>query len=347
MSKDDDDHPITEMLSIIAKAGIGLLPGGGTISAGFEAIQLLNKQAAKQMKRRSEIKYSEFISSLFKGEIGPKISEFLTADDYYALLSGCMADMENEKAKYYGKLAVAIGRGAVTGSSRRYMILTLTQLSEAQLQMLRKSFIARHYEIRPAVGVGNLGGKEILELRNAVQELEYNDLHARSLYTERKLTKLVDDLVCSCFESYELTPDAIGHVAWYLGRLNIISDTDDVNLILALIDQCQISAIKTSQSTIFNLDQGFPINTISHQVLVMSREQGPDYLLNLVEYVKPSDLIIVICYGHEQLVRQYYPNSIIIDAIKISTVEVTELVIKKIKPFLKDQWYLRRPACAF
>ncbi len=96
----DGEHPLTELISIAAKAGIGLLPGGGLLTAGYEGLQLLSNQAAAQMERRSEKRYQEFIQSVFAGEVTPEVTEHLTADDYTALLSGCMADMENEKAKW-------------------------------------------------------------------------------------------------------------------------------------------------------------------------------------------------------------------------------------------------------
>ncbi|AOE85922.1 hypothetical protein [Pseudomonas sp. TCU-HL1] len=174
MGKDNEVHPLTELLTIAAKAGIGLLPGGGTLTAAFEAVHLLSGQAAKQMEKRAEARFGEFITNVFNGNVTPSLTESLTADDYHALLSGCMADMENEKAKYYGKLTAAIGRGEVTGSARRFLILMLTQLSESQLQMLRRSLIALHYKMRPAQGAGNLGGEEILQITDVIRDLVRN-----------------------------------------------------------------------------------------------------------------------------------------------------------------------------
>lgn len=172
----DREHPLTELISIAAKAGVGLLPGGGLLTAGYESLQILSKQAAIQMERRTEKRYEEFIKNVFEGEVTPEVTQHLTADDYTALLSGCMNDMENEKAKYYGRLAAAIGRGEIKGNSRRFMIITLSQLSEIQLQMLRKSFIASQFSLRPSQGSGQLDAIQILQISDPIQNHEYNDL---------------------------------------------------------------------------------------------------------------------------------------------------------------------------
>lgn len=307
-----------------------MLPGGGTIVAGFDAIQLLSKQIAKQMDRRTELRYTEFISNLFEGEITPEASEFLTADDFYALLSGCMADMENEKAKYYGKLASAIGKGEITGSSRRYIILILTQLSEAQLQMLRKSFISSQYKIQPAAGAGNLNEIDILALSDDVQHFEFKDLQAKSLYSEGQLTSFAVDLVRACYDSRELTPCAIGHIAWAPESLDILFDSGETKILLALIDRCWRSAMHSSNNNVLSLKREFFTSSSLPKVLIMCNEDPSSYLPNLVNHIDSPDLIIVSCHDNEQLIRQYYPDVIIISAIKKSANETAELVMKKV-----------------
>lgn len=34
----DAEHPLTELISIAAKAGIGMLPGGGLLTASYEGL---------------------------------------------------------------------------------------------------------------------------------------------------------------------------------------------------------------------------------------------------------------------------------------------------------------------
>ena len=50
---DDQEHPLSKLIAIATKAGIGLLPGGGLLTAGFEGIQLLSEEGVKQMERRT------------------------------------------------------------------------------------------------------------------------------------------------------------------------------------------------------------------------------------------------------------------------------------------------------
>ena len=39
----DAEHPLSELISIAAKAGLGLLPGGGLLTADYEGLQLLRR----------------------------------------------------------------------------------------------------------------------------------------------------------------------------------------------------------------------------------------------------------------------------------------------------------------
>lgn len=251
----DREHPLTELISIAAKAGVGLLPGGGLLTAGYESLQILSKQAAIQMERRTEKRYEEFIKNVFEGEVTPEVTQHLTADDYTALLSGCMNDMENEKAKYYGRLAAAIGRGEIKGNSRRFMIITLSQLSEIQLQMLRKSFIASQFSLRPSQGSGQLDAIQILQISDPIQNHEYNDLVSRSLYDTDKLSDLAKDLVKACFDPQELQPAAIGHLEWYPRIVDIIFDSNKTDLVFSLIDACWASAIRSTNRGIQMIDR--------------------------------------------------------------------------------------------
>ncbi|MFU6384566.1 hypothetical protein ACM78Z_26910 [Pseudomonas aeruginosa] len=335
MSKEDEVHPVTELMLMAAKAGISLLPAGGLITAGLEAVRLLSQQAAKQMEQRTEARFSEFISCVFNGEVSPEVTEFLTVDDYHALLSGCVTDMENEKAKYYGRLAAAIGKGLVTGSARRYMILTLTQLSEAQLQMLRRSLIAVQYKMRPVQGSGNLEGEELLQLSDAVHELEYKDLQAKSLYADGKLTQLAADFVRACFVCEELTPESIGQVRWYPRYLDMVFDSNEGDLIIALGRKCWLNAVHASNRHVSTLDRGLFVPAISPRVMIMRRGGTPDYLPNLTQYLKADDVLFVTYHDYEKLIRQYYPSSEIIDASGQSAEEVAERVMVKIKAIIE------------
>lgn len=182
------------------------------LTAGYEGLQLLSNQAAAQMERRSEKRYQEFIQSVFAGEVTPEVTEQLTADDYTALLSGCMADMENEKAKYYGRLAAAIGRGEVQGKSRLFLIITLSQVSDEQLQILRRSYVATRFDLKPSQGNGHVDPLEILHLSHLVQKHEYDELVSRLMYVDKKMTELAEELVRACFTTEELKPSA-GYVA--------------------------------------------------------------------------------------------------------------------------------------
>lgn len=327
----DIEHPLTELISVAAKAGIGLLPGGGLLTAGYEGLQLLSKQAAIHMERRTEKRYEEFIKNVFEGEVSPDVTQHLTADDYTALLSGCMTDMENEKAKYYGRLAAAVGRGEIKSNSRRFMIITLSQLSELQLQMLRKSFIASQFSLRPSRGSGEVDAIQILQIGDPIQSHEYSDLVSRSLYVAEKLSELAKDLVRACFDPQELQPAAIGHLAWYPGIVDIIFDSNQIGLIHSLTEACWASAIHSSNRGIHIIDRPVLANFASPRVMIVGSDAEPEYLPALKARLKENDVLFVSYHNHDKLIRDYYPNSTIIDAGSLSTVEITEQVMTRIK----------------
>lgn len=327
----DAEHPLTELISIATKAGIGFLPGGGLLSAGYEGLQLLSKQAAAQMERRSEKRYQEFIQRVFAGEVTPEVTEHLTADDYTALLSGCMADMENEKAKYYGRLAAAIGRGEVQGRSRRFLIITLSHVSDEQLQMLRRSYVANRFDLKPSQGNGNVDPVEVLHLSNSVQRHEYDELVSKSMYVDKKLTDLAEELVRACFTTEELKPPPIGYDAWFPKLVDIIFDTNQFSLIDSLINGFWLEAIRTSNRSIAVIDRPALAYFASPRVVVVGSEAPPEYLIALKAQLKNNDVLFVCLHGHELHIRTHYPDSTIINAEGWSFSQITEAVVNHVK----------------
>ena len=327
----DAEHPLTELISIAAKAGIGLLPGGGLLTAGYEGLQLLSNQAAAQMERRSEKRYQEFIQSVFAGEVTPEVTEHLTADDYTALLSGCMADMENEKAKYYGRLAAAIGRGEVQGKSRRFLIITLSQVSDEQLQMLRRSYVATHFDLKPSQGNGHVDPVEILDLSPPVQKHEYDELVSRLMYVDKKLTELAEELVRACFTTEELKPSAIGYVTWFPKLVDIIFDTNKFTLVESLIHGFWLEAIRTSNRSVAVIDRPALANFASPRVMVVGSEAAPEYLIALKARLKNNDVLFVCLHDHVLHIQAHYPDSTIINAEGWSIPQITEAVVNHVK----------------
>ncbi|WLH29947.1 hypothetical protein [Pseudomonas canadensis] len=325
------EHPFTELISIAAKAGIGLLPGGGLLTAGYEGLLLLSNQAAAQMERRSEKRYEEFIQNIFAGEVTPEVTEHLTADDYTALLSGCLADMENEKARYYGRLAAAIGRGEVQGRNRRFLIITLSQVSDEQLQMLRKSSIATRFDLKPSRGNGRVDPVEILHLRDSVQKHEYDELVSRSMYIDKKLTELAEELVRACFTTEELKPSAIGYVCWLPKLVDIIFDTNQFALVDSLINGFWSDAIRTSNRSVAVIDRPALANFASPRVMVVGSEVAPEYLIALKARLKNNEVLFVCLYDHVLHIQAHYPDSIIINAQGWSIPQITETVVNHVK----------------
>lgn len=327
----DAQHPLTELIAIAAKAGIGLVPGGGLLTASYEALQVLSKEAAAQMERRSQKRYEEFIRSVFEAEVTPDLTEYLTADDYTALLSGCMADMENEKARYYGRLAATIGRGEVQGSSRRFLIITLSQLSHQQVQMLRQSYVAARYDLKPGQGSGRVDQVAVLNLSDPVQKHEYAELLARSMYSENELTTLGEMLVRACFDGAELTPSAIGYRAWFSKYVDIIYDSDQLSLVDSLINGFWDEGMRTVNRAVTIIDRQPMAVFANPRIMIVGSEAMPEYLPSLKARLRKADFLFVCLHDHTEHIRAHYPDSTILNFPGRGVTDITVSVIKHVR----------------
>lgn len=227
MSKDKDNGKIiSSVTGSITKAGLGLVPGGSVAVGIYELLSLGAEQMAEYMERRAQKRCEEFHGRLIAGE---KLDEFtaenLDIEDYHALLSACLNEMESEKAALYGAMASAIALGRVNGREKRFLILALKDLSHAQLQMARKAFIAKRHSLKPQQGGGQREEREFLGLSSSdeIEQLNYESLVAAKIVRENKLVPIGEALVRACFTGDELAPSSIGASAWSSVRLNILS----------------------------------------------------------------------------------------------------------------------------
>ncbi|AOE85913.1 hypothetical protein [Pseudomonas sp. TCU-HL1] len=166
------------------------------------------------------------------------------------------------------------------------------------------------------------------------RNLEYKDLNAKSLYIEGKLSKVAADLVRACFDDDELTPESIGQVAWYPQYLDMIFDSSEGDLISVLGRQCWLSAVHASNRHVSMLERGLNIPVLAPRVMIMQQAEAPKYLDDLVKHLKSADVLFVAYHDHKTLIRQYYPDSVIIMAAGLTTDEITTQVMARIRPII-------------
>src|ERR1700761_8077875 len=129
--------------SIASEAVASAVPFLGLLKKGVEGVVEL-------LERQNEDRREEFIRGAYEGRVFPENAEGLTAEDLVGMFRVCLADFENEKAALYGRLAGAIAVGDVAREHRHPLMLSLTQLTYAQVDRLRKSYIATKYPLMPS-----------------------------------------------------------------------------------------------------------------------------------------------------------------------------------------------------
>jgi hypothetical protein len=227
---DKDKHsisgPLSSLSSILIKSGLGLLPGGGVAVGVYELLHLSAEQLAAYMERKAEERCREFHSRLTAGgTINEAIARNLDVTDYQALLAACLNEMEVEKAGLYGEMASSIGLGKVDPRHKRFMILALRDLSYAQLALAKHAYIAKHHELKPSQGGGDLHPGDCLKIGSSdeIDEVNFESLLQVKIVKERNLTSLGEKFITCCFKPDELTPQSIGAAVWHTVHLEILS----------------------------------------------------------------------------------------------------------------------------
>lgn len=79
------------------------------------------------------------------------------------------------------------------------------------------------------------------------------------------------------------------------------------------------------------IDRAVLAHFASPHVMIMGSDAEPDYLPTLKARMKDNDVLFVCYNNHEPLIRAYYPHSTVINTGDLSTVEITEQVMTRIK----------------
>jgi hypothetical protein len=166
------------------------------------------------MKARDQRRYEEFCRAAYDGEVEPDNAEDLTAEELLTMLRACLADLEDEKAVLYGRLASAIAHGRVVKPYRYPLMASLTAMTHAQATRLRKGLIAGKHHLIPHMGAGRRSQNDFLGGDGLVDMWDADKLASLSMVKEGNITKLAHHLVLSCFSEAELEPESIGERAW-------------------------------------------------------------------------------------------------------------------------------------
>lgn len=208
----------------ITKLALDLVPGAGTAKALYELIKAVSDDVGKYQEQRNEKRAEKFHQGLLGGT-PTLIGGFLDVDDYHALLKICLNDIEGGKSKIYGQFARSIAAGKVNVKYKKYLIVVLSQLTNQQLDKLRRGWIATNYTLVPPSGSGSITPKKFLlgDESEIMDEMDHESLSVKKLVKEGALSKLGSELVEGCFRSDQLLPESIKETSWVGGALDVIT----------------------------------------------------------------------------------------------------------------------------
>jgi hypothetical protein len=196
------------------------------ISGPFALLSKGPKFIAAWLTKRTEERYEEFTRAALEGGILPENAEAMTSEDFLAMVRALELDIEAEKATLYGRLASSIATGKIAGHLKREFMRALSDLSFAQVELLRRALIAGRHQIFPGIGGGNLDPKEFLGL-NGKPGFNRKTFERWALLDEKGLSLMGRKFVEACFASGELEPSAVGFQKWAKGQIHIVCNEMD------------------------------------------------------------------------------------------------------------------------
>ncbi|WP_145183863.1 hypothetical protein [Pseudomonas sp. URMO17WK12:I11] len=149
----------------------------------------------------------------------------LDTADYHALLSACLADIEEEKSGLYGHLAKSIAINKVPQDYKRFFITKLKESTWDQLDLLANAHVITKHNIMPPQGNWKLNTDELLKNVNPISArgLDSNFLHQNRFLQDDKISALGKSFIEACFPQDLLTPSAFGYDEWLGANYTMIT----------------------------------------------------------------------------------------------------------------------------
>lgn len=203
------------------KASLGksmLTMAGAILPKGIGSLGLLAKGAdalADALKSREQRYYEDFCKQAYEGMVLVENGEDLTEDEFLEMLKLCLADIEAEKAGLYGRLASAIATQRVHKELRFALMSSLSGLTYAQVQKMRRVYIARVHELIDPDGMAfRRDPSSFLLSKTPGDRWDIERMTSLLVLKGSSLTELGNALIVACFKDDELLPGSIGERTW-------------------------------------------------------------------------------------------------------------------------------------
>ncbi len=205
---------VTSVLNILAKEGLNIvLPGSGAL---YDISSTLVKHGKSYYSDRVEERMTQFHSDFLEGnlsedEIEKLVSKEFELDDYYAVLSSCVQDMESEKTIFYASLMRGIILTNQSSGLRKHFIIVCKDLSIYDFRLLQKLYIYSNFTLINNFSVSSDTGT-ILKSKAEFMSYSVNKLIQLGLVNQdrTKLTQMGRSFIELVFDENQLQPEVIG-----------------------------------------------------------------------------------------------------------------------------------------
>lgn len=199
---------------LLVKEGFSaIVPGGGLI---YDAAMVLVNHGKNYFSDRTADRIEEFHSALLMGDVNQdKFKQFINTpfqlDDYYAVLSLCVQDIEAEKVEIYSSLMRSLIENQIDRDLRRHFINSSKELTYSDLNFLKTIYINSKHDLM-TVGGAKRQVENMLATEDTLHILTIAKLKTFGFIstTEATITHLAEQFVNIIFPSNELSPEAIG-----------------------------------------------------------------------------------------------------------------------------------------
>lgn len=285
----------------LAKEGAAaLVPGGSLI---YDIGKRLFAHGKEYYSDRTEIRLEEFHREILTGNVNEKnIDDFLSkpfdADDYAAVVSSCVQDIENEKVKLYSKLMHSLISKKFEPEVRRHFITSCKEINLGDASFLRELFINSKHDLMTAGGQKQQVANLLKHGHNTINKIKIEKLNSLGFIDKEKskLTTLGEDFINSIFLDTQLTPKSLGRKEFTGHSILIISynlsEQSHVNVSRGIQEALWKNQIKSS---IQILDSRRPDNSFLYSGVFLLIDENPiaeEYIKSVQEFSQKNKPIL-------------------------------------------------------
>lgn len=290
---------VITVADLLAKEGLTtVVPAGGLI---YDISKSLAQHARNYFLGRAEARLEEFHENFLNESMsGEEVKDFINKefnlDDYYAILSSCTQDIENEKVTIYANLLKGIIEKKVEPNLKRHFITTSKDLTFSELCFLKELYIYSNFELMTPGGI-QYQVSTLLSTKDFFKNIIINKLiQLGFIYSGRsKITSMTKQFIQLIFDKDSLKPKSVGKNKYSGIKILIISYQLGNNTHLKVADNIQeILFSNNIKSSISILDDKFLMlmgNYSAAALLVDDKKIMDMYIPSLTKFSKHKPLI--------------------------------------------------------